>query len=58
MSLVQTNMPSSKHDQKKLLERIEKHYEQVDRQFEELEAKLADLGIEPDKESPRPLKPR
>jgi len=43
---------------KALRQDMNERFEQVDRQFEELEAKLADLGIEPDKESPRPLKPR
>ena len=53
-----TNKTASKHDERKLLERITRRYEQLDEQFEELEAKLADLGIEQNDEVIRPAKPR
>lgn len=52
------NKTASKCDERKLLERITRRYEQLDKQFEELEAKLADLGIEQNDEAFPPVKPR
>ena len=53
-----TNKTSSRCDEKKLLERITKRFEQLDQQLEELEAKFADLGIEQNDDAFPPAKPR
>ena len=58
MSPKRTKDVSSEHDERKLLERITKRYEQLDQKFDELESKLLDLAIEQNDEAFRPAKPR
>jgi hypothetical protein len=53
-----TNKTASKYDERKLLERITRRYEQLDEQFEELESKFADLVTDQKDEEFRPTKPR
>lgn len=58
MSAKRADKEASRQDENKILERITKRYEQVDQQLDELEAKLAHLGIEQNQEARRPAKPR
>lgn len=58
MSAKRMSKTASKHDEKKLLERITQRYERLDQQLDELESKFADLGIEQNYEAFQPAKPR
>ena len=58
MPIRRTTKLASKHDEKKLLERIAQRYEQLDEKLNELESKFADLGIEQDGKAFHPAKPR
>lgn len=59
MSTKQTEtQAASNRDDKKLLERIAKRYEQLDQKLDELEAKLAEIDLERNGVTFRPAKPR